>query len=336
MMTGAILGLDVGGANLKGAHSRGEARSHPYALWRAPDRLAEEVRHFVARFPDFDVLALTMTGELCDCWESNRDGVHAILDAVATVAGERSVRVWTHRGTFVDPDQARAAPGAVASANWLALACYAGRFAPTGAALLIDLGTTTTDLVGLVDGTPRPRGRTDPERLTSGELVYLGWRRTPLCALLDSPSAAEFFATTHDAYLVLGDVPDQPEDLDTADGRPATRACASRRLARMVCADLETTTAQERHALAERIDSLLADRIGRAATEVLARSPERPQTILTSGSGEFLVPRLLRSPAWPPRARDLPVISLRERMGPAISAAACAHAVAQLCLEREG
>ena len=31
---------------------------------------------------------------------------------------------------------------------------------------------------------PMPTGRTDPERLASGELVYTGVRRTPACALL--------------------------------------------------------------------------------------------------------------------------------------------------------
>ena len=48
---------------------------------------------------------------------------------------------------------------------------------------------------------------------------------------------AELFATTLDAYLVLDQVPEDAEDRDTADGRPATRPCAHARLSRMLGGD---------------------------------------------------------------------------------------------------
>src|SRR5207253_4244272 len=115
------------------------------------------------------------------------------------------------------------------------------------------VGSTTTDIIPLWDGEPRPLGRTDPERLNSRELVYTGIRRTPVCALMEGDGMAEFFATTLDVYLVLGRIPEDPSDRDTADGRPATRAGAEARVARMICADLETSTADERRKVAERV-----------------------------------------------------------------------------------
>ena len=90
-MTRAILGLDVGGANLKAAHTGGEAVTTPFALWKQPDQLAAALADLVAGLPGFDALAVTMTGELCDCWETKREGVLAILDAVATVAAAKPV-----------------------------------------------------------------------------------------------------------------------------------------------------------------------------------------------------------------------------------------------------
>ena len=45
-------------------------------------------------------------------------------------------------------------------------------------ALLIDMGSTTTDIVPIVGGGPMPRGLTDGERLATGELVYTGLTRT--------------------------------------------------------------------------------------------------------------------------------------------------------------
>ena len=99
---------------------------------------------------------------------------------------------------------------------------------------MIDIGSTTTDIIPIVEGSPRTLGLTDVARLQSGELVYTGVRRTPLCAFPASPVwkgqqtplAAELFATTLDVYLLLGDIPEVGEDCHTANGQPATRAAA--------------------------------------------------------------------------------------------------------------
>ena len=324
-----ILGLDVGGANLKAVHSDGAARSVPFALWRDPAGLPEALRSVRDALPPADVLAVTMTGELCDCFGSKRQGVAAILAAVEAMAGPTPVRVWCNEGRFLDPAKARALALQTAAANWLALATFAGRHAPHGSALLIDIGSTTTDLGPLLHGKPIPSGRTDPERLRSGELVYTGVRRTPLCALLDG-SAAELFATTLDAYLLLGGIGEDAADCNTADGRPATRAAAERRLARMLCADLESSTADERRGVAVRAAQRQQEMLRRALIQVLSRLPAPPQTIVLAGEGEFLAAEVCGS--FDPLGRAA-VVSLSQKLGPAISQAACAHAVAVLAAE---
>ena len=226
-----VLGLDIGGANLKAADSQGAARTMPFALWKNPRGLTETLHALMAEFPPWELLAVTMTGELCDCFATKREGVRAILDSVAEVAGHRPVQVWTTHGQFLPLNAARDEPLAVAAANWLAGACLAGRHVPADAALFIDMGSTTTDVAGIWNGQPVGEGRTDKERLALGELVYTGARRTPVCALLCSPLMTELFATTLDAYLMLELVADSAVDCDTADGRPATRNFAHARLA---------------------------------------------------------------------------------------------------------
>src|SRR5438445_5470671 len=106
-MARSVLGLDIGGANLKAAHSEGTARLVPFALWKAPQRLGEELRCVITSMPRFDLLAVTMTGELCDCYESKRQGVHAILDAVEEAAPGAAISVWRNDGRFVDMPTAR-------------------------------------------------------------------------------------------------------------------------------------------------------------------------------------------------------------------------------------
>jgi probable H4MPT-linked C1 transfer pathway protein len=328
-----VIGLDIGGANLKAVHTSGGARLRPFALWKDPAGLPGALRELVSACPPFHQLAVTMTGELCDCYESKRQGVNAILDAVETVAGAVPVRVWHNDGRFVDVAAARKTPLQVAASNWLALATFACRYTPRGPALLLDIGSTTTDILPLHDGLPVPVGRTDPERLGCHELIYTGVRRTPVCALLGSEGAAELFATTLDVFLVLGAVAQDPTDTDTADGRPATVAAAHARLARMLCADLETTTAAQRRLLAGRVLQRQLYLLTSAVDQVAQRLPGPPQTVLLSGSGEFLARLVLMGQqAFPPcRA-----IFLSEALGQEVSAAACALAVATLAAEAGG
>jgi (4-(4-[2-(gamma-L-glutamylamino)ethyl]phenoxymethyl)furan-2-yl)methanamine synthase len=330
-----VLGLDVGGANLKAAHTNGAARSRPFALWKDPAGLAPALRSLIADMPAAEVLAVTMTGELCDCFESKREGVAAILDAVEEAAGRTPVRVFSLDGRFLDVASARRSPLQVAAANWLALALHAGPYAPDGPAVLIDIGSTTTDIVPLQDGRPVPHATTDPQRLQCGELVYTGVRRTPVCAVIDRVGAgaglaAELFATTLDAYLILGMIPEDAADRNTADGRPATRAAAHARMARMMCADLETTTEDQRRPLAEAVLKAQASKIDWGLALALRGSPPPRGAILT-GEGAFLARHVLARVEW---SRNCKQVDLNSVLNEEISRAACAYAVA--CLAAEG
>ena len=198
------LALDVGGANLKAAHSCGLARTRPFALWKDPGGLAKALSLLAENFPPFDHIAVTMTGELCDCFVTKADGVTEILRAVRVAVGSRTIDVWGTDARFHTVDEILATPRLAAAANWLAAATLAARRVPSGTGLFIDVGTTTTDIVPFKAGRPTPTGLTDTDRLTSGELVYAGVRRTPVCAVASELPwrgttiglCAEFFATT--------------------------------------------------------------------------------------------------------------------------------------------
>ncbi len=328
--TCAVVGLDIGGANLKAAHSDGPAITSPFPLWKNPAGLSAALRQLLSAMPSADILAVTMTGELCDCFASKHAGVQAILAATKHVAGSLPVRVWRSDGRFSSTDAAGDDALLTASANWSALATFAGRFAPVGPAILIDIGSTTTDLIPLFGGRPVPTGRTDTERMHSGELVYTGIRRTPLCAILGRIVAAELFATTLDAWLLRGSIAEDASDCHTADGQPATRAAAHLRLARMLCGDLSTTTASERLHLAQVCELQQTNAVASALQGVVSSLAGPIQTIILAGEGEFLAKLAVeRLGGMPTAAR----VSLADRLGPARSQAACAYAVAVLAAE---
>lgn len=325
-------GLDIGGANLKAAHTNGVARTVAFPLWKHPDRLSDELARLGATMPPYARLAVTMTGELCDCFASKSEGVRAILRGVGALSVNIPIRVWCTHDRFLACAEAMDRPHSVAAANWLALAHYVARRYRDEAVLLIDTGSTTTDIVYLHQGIPEPRGRTDRERLATGELVYTGVRRTPICAVLGMEVAAEFFATMLDAYIYLGLLPEIPADRATADGRSADRAGAHARLARMRCADAEDFSATAVRDLAERAVQTQWQAVGSAIDRIL-QNRQAVHRIVVSGSGEVLGRNVCARHALLAR---IPVTSLAETLGAELSEAACAYAVAMLAANEEG
>ncbi len=319
-----ILGLDIGGANLKAAHSDGAAHAMPFALWKHPDGLTNALTHLARHLPAFDSIAVTMTGELCDCFATKRDGVQAIVRSVRGAFPSVPTYYWTLDGRFLDFDVAMTQPLSLAAANWLATTYLVSNLFPHGNTLLVDAGSTTTDILFIRQGLPEPRGFTDTERMVAGELIYTGARRTPICALLDDV-AAELFATTDDAYVLLGITPERPEDTDTADGRPMTQANAHARLARMRCGDAESISLSETYQLAERALRVQWSRVAAAITRVCADRPAVERFVI-AGSGEVLARLGIEQLGWP----AIPFESLSERLSPELSVAACAYAVARL------
>ncbi|WP_422925284.1 hydantoinase/oxoprolinase family protein [Singulisphaera sp. PoT] len=334
----AWIALDIGGANIKAAHSSSAARTLPFELWKRPDDLGQILANLAGTFPRVDRVALTMTAELCDCYPTKSFGVIAVLDAVKEAFPDLPIEVWGIDGAFHDHASVKRTPLIAAASNWVALATYAARLVPEGPGILIDVGTTTTDLIPLSDGRPAARGRTDTDRLQTGELVYAGIRRTPVCALATElphrgkPTglAAEFFATTQDVYLTLGSIPPDPKDSATADGRPATLAAARHRLARMVGADNDGFSEADALAFSRAADECLLSRLQAAVDRACLGTVGRPRSAVVSGSGEFLARDLARRILEPGGT----IIGLREAWGAVASVAGCAYALLALARER--
>ncbi|HVT27001.1 MAG TPA: hydantoinase/oxoprolinase family protein [Lacipirellulaceae bacterium] len=327
------LGLDIGGANLKAADGLGWARSASFPLWRDPHGLAGALATLIEEAPAADSLAVTMTGELCDCFRCKVEGVRHILSAVDQAARGREVRVYLIDGRFVAVAEAYESPQLAAASNWHALAQFACRFVAVGTGLLIDVGSTTTDVIPLMDGRVTARGQTDTERLICRELVYRGIGRTPVCAVVRElpwrgqlyPVAAEVFATTADAYLTLGDLPEDAHAEWTADGRPLTKENSKRRLARQICADAADVSDEEVGAIATAIRNGQFAELEQSIQAVVKQLPNPPTTCILSGSGEFLA-----RAAAERSLGMLRLVSLAAEIGGSASGCAPSHAVAVL------
>ena len=331
-----VLGWDIGGANVKVAHVEAGAggltvrtESRPFEIWRAKGELRALLRALAAELPPADATAVTMTAELSDAFRTKREGVGFVLDAVTGV-GPEPLRVLTTSGAFVDVATARARPLETAAANWVATATLVARHVPD--ALLVDVGSTTADVVPIRGGGVAARGRTDPERLLARELVYTGAVRTNVAAVVphvplwggQCPVASEWFALSGDAHVLLGDLAPEEYTCPTPDGRPATPEYAAERLARVVCADVEMLRPAEIRAIASAVAEAQVGEIAAAMAAVAARFAA-PLTAVTTGQGAFLARRAAERAGLPWR-------ELAELLGLPLDTAAPAVAVAWLCL----
>lgn len=337
------LGLDIGGAHLKAASHSGRALSRPLAIWRERERLCPELEKLLAQFESPGEIRVTMTAEICDCFLSRREGVLEIIDATARAArnvhpGAR-LRFFALPGTWLDPDASTREPLRLAASNWLALAYHVAREYEIEEGLLVDLGSTTTDIIPLVRGVPVHPMATDTDRLLDGRLLYLGLRRTPVFALVKTlplPSAGlescpvipELFATVADALLLAGELPADPENLETADGQPFTGEASHRRLARCIGLDAETLELEDARSLARHVSQEVILRLREGIRRQLERLPRgTPPNLVIAGEGEeFLARQVI-----PGDLREqLRLIRFSRELDPAVSTAACAFALTQL------
>jgi probable H4MPT-linked C1 transfer pathway protein len=331
------LGIDIGGANLKIADGTGFAASRRFDLWRCPDQLGPQLLGLMSKAPPADHLAVTMTAELADCFATKAEGVRRILWSVDSARGGRVVWVYLLDGRFVPAEVAVTHPRLAAASNWHALARLAGRYVVSDPGLLLDVGSTTTDVIPLVDQLPAVDRPDDTSRLIAGQLLYTGVGRSPVCAVADSvdyrgtrcPLAQELFATMRDVYLWLGDVLEDDQDTDTADGRPATRLAARGRLARSICSDSDAFHDSDAVAAARSLAQAQLARIVASIEKVRRTMPATPATVVVCGQGEFLARRAVEHMRLTSR-----VVSLGEQLGTSVTACAPAHAVARLAREQ--
>lgn len=340
----SILGWDIGGAHLKLAVVREDrvidVRQFPCPLWQGTARLRDALRAAAAWDDKPKTHAVTMTGELVDCFADRRQGVAAILDIFGEFTPVDMIRVYTIEGSFISPTGARSAPERVASANWHATARFVASHVQAG--LLVDVGSTTTDIIPFREMQIVARGANDAERLTLGELAYTGIVRTPLCAVADRVPFAgalvavmsEWFATTADAYRILDLLPDGADLHPTADGREKTASASRARLARMIGRDEASAPEDAWRGLAETFVRRQLRTIESACEQVLSAADlPADSPVVGAGIGRFLGPEIARRLNRPYRDTECLVDAI-EDVAKRAAAHAPAVAVALLCREQ--
>lgn len=300
-----IIGWDVGGAHLKACRLQAgqvlDVAQWACPLWQGLQHLDAAIAQARQRWPTLAEAqtrhAVTMTGEMVDLFANRADGVQQIAAHLAA-ALPGPVQLYAGEEHWCAASEAGESWAHIASANWRATASHVAAWAQGRPGVLVDVGSTTTDLVAFGNGRVLGSSRSDADRLASGELVYQGVVRTPLCAL--APRIAlrgrsynvmhEFFATTADVYRLTGEL-DPAHDLHpAADGAPKDPAPTQQRLARMVGHDAAQASAEDWLALAKAWRSAqVASIAGELRRVHAAHALPADACLVAAGCGAFLV-----------------------------------------------
>lgn len=297
-----LIAWDIGGAHLKAvglASSRIERVSQkPTPLWLGLDCFHEAVKAILAEMkakPDCKHV-ITMTGELADIFSNRQDGVFQLMRAFEQHA-PISLVFAGRQGLLKKVGAEHVAD--IASANWLATGFYAASCVSN--ALLIDIGSTTTDLMPIHEGQLAVRAYDDHRRMRSGELIYTGICRTSLMALTQTAPfdgewlglMAEHFATTADVYRLCGELPDDADLMPAADGGDKTIDASARRIARLLGLDLESAKFEAWIYLAHYFREQQLIQLRNACERQLSRVLlDEHAPFIGAGAGRFLVKEL--------------------------------------------
>jgi len=302
-----VIGWDIGGANVKAVSLSADGGvlqvlQLPCPLWRSLEQLQKVITETLATFkvmPNDVLHVITMTGELVDLFPNRHNGVLEIANTVNRLLSSNVTNIQfyaAHKG-FVDFKQVSALTMHIASANWHASASALAQNAPD--ALLIDIGSTTTDIIPIQSGKVHTTSVSDAERMQTDHLVYTGVMRTPVMALgnkllfncVETNVAAEYFATMADVYRLTGELSQDADMADTADGQGKSVLESARRLARMVGHDVEDKSLQEWVDLAIICRNTQITQIKLATLKQLKHlKPNVP--MIGAGAGAFLVKSL--------------------------------------------
>ena len=299
-----IAGFDIGGANTDLAvidFEDGEIKNMEVdfaylPMWSNNDDLSHvlvELIENICPVSEIDAVGISMTAELVDAYDTKKDGV---LDIVKKCEETFTCPIaYVGVDGMISKSEIEKDPLKAAAANWIATAQIATLISDN--CIFIDTGSTTTDIIPIKEGRECAIGKSDFDRSATGELVYTGTLRTNLASFLDKVElngkeyrvASELFAQTADVYMVLDLITEDDYICDTFDGEGKSKIDCARRIARVVCADLEMLSMDDIVAMSEVIHQKQIAQIADGLKQVV--ETQGLDLIVTTGLGKDILDR---------------------------------------------
>jgi len=297
-----IAGLDIGGANtdlaivdFKDGNIEKIAINFEYLpMWSNNNDLIPTLKKLIEEITpidSIDAVGISMTSELVDAYETKKEGV---LDVILKCEELFSCKIaFVGLDGMMSLNESKENPLKLAAANWIGTSQIASLLCEN--CIFIDTGSTTTDIIPIINGKECARGRSDFERLATGELVYSGTLRTNLASFLDKIQlngkeyrvASELFAQSADVYMALDKIDIKDYICDTFDGNGKEKIDCMRRISRVVCSDLEHLSKEEIIEISKFIHKKQVEQIASGLKQVAEYN--NLDTIVTTGLGKDIL-----------------------------------------------
>lgn len=294
-----IAGFDIGGANTDLAivdfSENGEIKNmivdfEYLPMWSDNQRLSDVLLNLINKNDDLDKIdgiGISMTAELVDAYNKKEEGVLDISKKVINTFNIPIGFVGTHK--LLTSDEVLKNPSQIAAANWIATSAIISEIDEN--CIFIDTGSTTTDIIPIKNGKECCEGRSDFERLATGELVYTGTLRTNLSSFLKKVElnnkeysvASELFATTADIYNILDKINDEDYSCSTSDGAGKSKMESMIRISRILCADMDILSVDDVIAISKFAYKKQVEQIAEGLNKVSKR--ENLNKVVTIGLG---------------------------------------------------
>ncbi|MDR2624458.1 MAG: H4MPT-linked C1 transfer pathway protein [Methanobrevibacter sp.] len=294
-----IAGFDIGGANTDLAivdfRENGEIENitvdfEYLPMWSDDHRLGDVLLSLIDEndeLDNIDGVGVSMTGELVDAYTKKEEGVLDISKKVMTIFKIPVGFVGVDR--FLTYDEVLKNSSQIAAANWIATSVIISKISEN--CIFMDTGSTTTDIIPIKNGKECSKGRSDFERLSTGELVYTGTLRTNLSSFLKRVElngrtytvASELFATTADIYNVLGKINEEEYSCSTSDGAGKSKMESMIRISRVLCGDMDILSEEDVMAISKSAYKKQVEQIAEGLKKVSKR--ENLDKVVTTGLG---------------------------------------------------
>ncbi|MHA1150074.1 MAG: hydantoinase/oxoprolinase family protein [Promethearchaeota archaeon] len=320
-----ILGLDIGGANTKAALIQirdsniintvsyieyfpfwEQTLSDIHIIFKKINTNVVESKNY--SLVDIDYIAIAITAELSDAFQTKKEGILIILKALSEVYPIDKLAFISNRGIYIDYNIAFNNPLEIAAANWVSTALFLGIYEQD--CILIDSGSTTIDIIPILDGRPVAKGTNDITRLMNHELIYTGGLRATIPSIThfvpykDSMIRISFekFALISDVHRILNNITEEEYINDTADNRSTSLEDCYARLSRIICLDLDSISKEELKDIAsyiyEKQLELIQSELNLFCNELIERIPSfktRLLFVITGLSSGFLIQEVLKT-----------------------------------------
>ena len=297
-----VAGFDIGGANtdlavidFEGEEIKNIEVDFAYLpMWSNNGDLSRVLLELIEKIcpvSEIDAVGISMTAELVDAYDTKKDGV---LDVVGKCEETFECPIaYVGIEGMMSKAEIENTPLKAAAANWIATAQIATLISDN--CIFIDTGSTTTDIIPIKDGKECAIGKSDFDRSATGELVYTGTLRTNLASFLDKVKlngkeyrvASELFAQTADVYRVLDLISEDDYVCDTFDGESKSKLDCAKRIARVVCADLEMLSMEDITEMCKFIHQKQIEQIADGLKQV--HEEQNLDLIVTTGLGKDIL-----------------------------------------------